>query len=69
MDDWFIESAVDMGLPVNTVISDRNFIAADKSGLRDTILILPVPEARRQARSGGVRRARRGRQGNSVRQS
>ena len=45
MDDWFIESAVDMGLPVNTVISDRNFIAADKSGLRDTILILPVPEA------------------------
>lgn len=45
MDDWFIESAVDMGLPVNTVISDRNFIAADKSGLRDTILLLPVPEA------------------------
>jgi hypothetical protein len=45
MDDWFMESAVDMGLPVNTVISDRNFIKADKKKLLSTILITPVPEA------------------------
>ncbi len=45
MDDWFIESAVDFGFPVNSVISDRNFIAADKNKLLKTILVTPVPEA------------------------
>ncbi len=45
MDDWFVESAVDMGLPINSVISDKNFIAADKSKLTDTILLTPVPKA------------------------
>ena len=45
MDDWFVESAVDMGLPINTVISDRNFIASDRTGLLSRILLTPVPEA------------------------
>lgn len=49
-DDWFMESAVDMGFPVNTVISDDNFIKAIKSpqtrgALSETILITPVPDA------------------------
>ena len=45
MDDWFMESAIDYGFPVNTVISDANFISADKSKLTGTILVTPVPEA------------------------
>lgn len=45
MDDWFIESAIDTGFPINTVISDKNFIKADKAKLLDTILVTPVPEA------------------------
>ena len=44
MDDWFMESAIDYGFPVNTVISDKNFIKADKKGLLSTILVTPVPE-------------------------
>ncbi len=45
MDDWFIESAIDLGFPINTVISDANFIAADRDNLLGTILVTPVPEA------------------------
>ncbi|MBO5670621.1 MAG: hypothetical protein J6S41_03645 [Clostridia bacterium] len=45
MDDWFIESAIDHGFPINTVISDRNFIASDKQKLKNTILVTAVPEA------------------------
>ena len=45
MDDWFMESAIDYGFPVNTVISDGNFIAADKKKLLRTVLVTPVPEA------------------------
>ena len=45
MGDWFIESVIDQGCPVNTVISDGNFIKADKKKLIDTILISIVPEA------------------------
>ena len=44
MDDWFMESALDKGLPVNTVISDRNFIAADKTRC-GKMLVTPVPDA------------------------
>ena len=43
MDDWFIESAIDKGLPLNSVISDENFVKADKSRFR--VLVMPVPEA------------------------
>lgn len=45
MDDWFIESAIAYGFPLSSVISDRNFIAADKKKLLKTILVTPVPEA------------------------
>ena len=45
MDDWFIESAIDTGFPINTVISDKNFIKADKTKLLNTILVTPVPES------------------------
>ena len=45
MDDWFMESGIDFGFPVNSVISDKNFIKADKKKLLDTILVTPVPQA------------------------
>ncbi len=45
MDDWFVESAVDMGFPLNTVISDDSFIKADKTELLKTIIFTVVPEA------------------------
>ena len=45
MDDWFIESSIDNGFPINSVISDANFISADKTKLLNTILVTPVPEA------------------------
>ncbi len=45
MDDWFVESAVDMGFPVNSVISDGNFVKADKSKLTGNIIFTAVPEA------------------------
>ena len=45
MDDWFIESAIDYGFPVSSVIADENFIPCDKSRLKNTILFAPVPDA------------------------
>ena len=45
MDDWFVESAIDRGFPVNTVISGASCAAADKAGFADTVLLMPVPEA------------------------
>ena len=45
MDDWYIESAIDHGFPVNTVLSDKNFLTADKTKLLTTLLVTPVPEA------------------------
>ncbi|MBE6611031.1 MAG: hypothetical protein E7632_00950 [Ruminococcaceae bacterium] len=45
MNDWFIESAIDFGFPVSTVISDRNFIASESAKKLDTIFVMPVPEA------------------------
>ncbi len=51
MDDWFVERAVDNGLPLNTVISDGNFIKADKKKLTKTILYTPVPLAGSQLES------------------
>ncbi|MHB1150689.1 MAG: hypothetical protein ACYCWE_10380 [Eubacteriales bacterium] len=43
MDDWFVENAIDNGLPLNTVISDENFAQSDMKNYRHTILIMPVP--------------------------
>ncbi|MGM9682714.1 MAG: hypothetical protein ACI3XQ_03860 [Eubacteriales bacterium] len=45
MGDWFMESVIDQGFPVNTVISDGNFCRVDKKIFLDGILITPVPEA------------------------
>ena len=45
MDDWFIESGIDSGFPVNTVMSDSNFIETDKSKLRSTVILTSVPPA------------------------
>lgn len=44
MDDWFIESAIDFGLPLSGVISDTNFFLADTAALKKTILLTCVPE-------------------------
>ena len=46
--DWFMRNAVNAGLPVNTVVSTRNFLASRKVNpqlYRDTILLTPVPAA------------------------
>jgi hypothetical protein len=43
MDDWFIENAIDMGFPLNTVISDQNFVRSDMNNYRRTVLVMPVP--------------------------
>ena len=44
MDDWFIESAIDGGFPMNTVVSDTVFAKADISVFKNTIIVCPVPE-------------------------
>ena len=44
MDDWFIESAIDYGFPISSVISDENFEKADASKFKDTVLVTAVPE-------------------------
>ena len=46
--DWFMRGAVNNGLPLNTVVSTRNLVAAHKAkaGLfRESILVSPVPDA------------------------
>lgn len=45
MDDWFVESAIDYGLPINTVVSEKNFLNADISIFKNTVLVAPVPFA------------------------
>lgn len=45
MDDWYAEASIDMGFPLNSVISDGNFIKADKSKFSGKILFTIVPEA------------------------
>ncbi|GHU73589.1 hypothetical protein AGMMS49992_12680 [Clostridia bacterium] len=45
MDDWLIENAIDEGLPLNTVVSDRVLAMSDLSVYKHTILMMPVPEA------------------------
>jgi hypothetical protein len=42
--DWFIKSAVDEGMPLNTVISDTNFIKSVKEISGKTVLVMPVPD-------------------------
>ena len=43
MDDWFIESAIEQGFPINTVVSDKSFEKTDVSVYKDTVLVCPVP--------------------------
>lgn len=43
MDDWYMESALDFGFPVNTVVSDNNFMNVKADVFKDTVLVLPVP--------------------------
>ena len=45
MDDWLMESAVDFGFPVNTVVSDRIFLENDISVFKETVFVCPVPFA------------------------
>ncbi len=45
MDDWFIESAIDGGLPLNTVVSDTVFAKVDTDVFKKTIIVCPVPQA------------------------
>lgn len=45
MDDWLIENAIDLGLPLNSVIADDLFLKADAKSWRGKILVTPVPHA------------------------
>ncbi len=45
MDDWLMESAMDCGFPVNTVVSERIFEKLDPAIFKDTVLVCPVPFA------------------------
>ncbi|MBR0464648.1 MAG: hypothetical protein IJJ23_09790 [Clostridia bacterium] len=45
MDDWFIENAIDQGLPLNTVVADSVFLKADPTPYLGKVLIMPVPHA------------------------
>jgi hypothetical protein len=42
--DWMIKSAIDAGMPLNSVISDRNFIKAAVLLAGQSVLVLPVPD-------------------------
>jgi hypothetical protein len=46
--DWFMRGALNQGLPLNTVISTRNWLAARRqapNALAGSVLVLPVPDA------------------------
>ncbi len=43
MDDWYMENAIDLGFPVNTVVSDRNFSKSPVEIYKKTIIVCPVP--------------------------
>lgn len=60
MDDWFIESAVDLGLPLNTVISDKNFASSDLSSYKNTVLLTAVPESGSKLEASVIRAVRAG---------
>ena len=45
MDDWFVESAIDGGFPLNTVVSDTVFSKTDISVFKNTVIVCPVPQA------------------------
>lgn len=45
MDDWLIENAIDNGFPLNTVVSDENFLKSDMKNYLHTVLLIPVPPA------------------------
>ena len=45
MDDWLIENALDQGLPLNTIVSDGNFVKADLAPYAASVLVMPVPLA------------------------
>ncbi len=42
--DWLIKSAIDSGMPLNSVISDRNFIKAAERLAGRSVLVMPVPD-------------------------
>ncbi len=45
MDDWFVESAIDGGFPLNTVVSDTVFSKVDISIFKNSVIVCLVPQA------------------------
>jgi hypothetical protein len=43
--DWFVKSGLDAGMPLNTVISDSNFIKSGDKLAGKSVLVMPVPDA------------------------
>lgn len=41
--DWAIESALDNGLSISSVVADRNILKTDLSIYKDSVLLMPVP--------------------------
>ena len=60
MDDWFMESAVDAGLPLGTVISDANLRKIPPEKLRRTVLVSRVPDAGTEHEAGILKAVRAG---------
>lgn len=44
MDDWLIESAIDFGFPISSVISDTNFRSVSTDIFSDSIIVTAVPD-------------------------
>jgi len=44
-EDWYMRNVVNAGVPINTVVSTRNFVEHDMSIYSTSILITPVPKA------------------------
>ena len=54
-DDWYMEAALDLGFPVNTVVSDRNFAGIDLAKLKHTVIVTPVPAEGTKHEAGVLR--------------
>ena len=60
MDDWFVENAIDQGMPLNSVVSDGVFLKADPASYRDKILVTPVPHKNTPAEAAVLRAVKAG---------
>lgn len=58
--DWYVRGAINQGLPLNTVVSTKNFQTLEKTALDGSILFTPVPDIGTPLRKKLLERAKRG---------